>query len=403
MAQTPAQTLDLSSWSPLARALAGALAAVVCALGLLSLQAALWPPAVVRIAPDNQSDLNTVVLHFDPQAAATIDKTYRDILAAVPDGRFRVVVASAADFEAFMERFKPADARRFEPVVMDRPITTWSRDRYTLTTAGQNQVLLVPPQKPALHGPRANDWLVPFRLALGDASVSVRELDFDFDGGDMIAGPARVFADVNLMRKNPTRMPNAGAVASTLEEIVGRPVFVLGKKPEDVPHHHIGMYLTPLPDGAVAVGSPALAVELLGGTDGAEFVALQERLKSQGLPAIDLSEATLHRFETPARELRAAGYDVVALPLLPLADQVTFITYNNGQFHALAADTEAPAPASALKHTVKHEFLMPSYGIETLDQAAREIFARRGVRARPIDVADVFRFHGSVRCLINVL
>ena len=41
-----------------------------------------------------------------------------------------------------------------------------------------------------------------------------------------------VFADANLIRKNPTTMDSPGAVASTLEALLGKPVFVLGAEPE---------------------------------------------------------------------------------------------------------------------------------------------------------------------------
>lgn len=370
------------------RLLAGVASGVAVALALVALKAVISPPVKLRVSPDNEATLETVVLHYDPKAAPIIDETYRGILGALPEANFVIPVAAEADFRDFLTRFAPPRPERFKPVVMDRPITTWSRDRYTMAREGDRRVLLVPPQKASLHGPRANDWLVPWRLVLGDDDAEVRELDLDFDGGDMITAADRVFVDANLIRKNPSALPNAGAVASTLEPILGRPVFVLGQRPEDVPHHHIGMYLTPLPDGAVAVGSPALAVSLLGGERGEAFEALQARLRDEGMPQVDLSEATLHRFEFPAQQLRAAGYRVVPVPLVPLADMVTFITYNNGQFHAEGQ---------------RREFLMPTYGLPVLDEAAVEIYAQHGIQARPIDVTAVFRHHGSVRCLINVL
>ena len=36
---------------------------------------------------------------------------------------------------------------------------------------------------------------------------------------------------------------------------------MIGDRPEDVPNHHIGMYLTPLGNGRLAVADPDLGLE----------------------------------------------------------------------------------------------------------------------------------------------
>jgi hypothetical protein len=143
------------------------------------------------------------------------------------------------------------------------------------------------------------------------------------------------------------------------------------------------MYLTPLPNGAVAVGSPSLAVDLLGPDGLAEY---REALEERGMPDVDLSPENLSRFDGPAEQLANQGVRVVRLPLLPLADRVTFVSYNNGVFDDGG-----------------QRFLMPSYDLPKLDAAAREILEGEGVEVAPIRVSNVYRYHGSVRCLVNVM
>ncbi len=370
--------------------LLGALAALVLAGGVIAAREALHEEDHPVAVADAQGRLEHLVLHADPGAFDDVEHTYRDLLQALPDARISVAVRAPEDFDAFRARFPDPRPERFAPVVIGHPITTWSRDRYTLTRrADGRDTLLVPPQSPAPHPSRANDWLVPFELARqARPGAEVHILPFDFDGGDLIIGPRLAFADANLLRKNPARFSSPGGVADALRDVLGRDVLVLGERPEDVPHHHIGMYLTPLPSGAVAVGSPALALELLGGEEGEAFADLRRRLEEEGLPAPDLSDATRARFDGPAAQLERAGIRVVRLPLLPLEDQVTFITYNNGVTRA--ADDRAT-------------FLMPSYGVPALDQAAAGILQREGLHVAPIRVWSIFRYHGSVRCLVNVL
>ena len=362
------------------RALAGLV------LGALTVWAAglLWQcgqPEATRIVADAPGDLSESVMHYDPRTQAAVAPTYRGMLDALPaSGLVRVVVEDRAHFEAFLAAF-PTPRLKFEPVVVGRPVTTWSRDRYTLLTrADGTRVLLVPPQRPQVIPARAHDWLAPWKIAEDSNDIEVVQASFEFDGGDLIAGTDVVFADANLMRKNPDLFPNPAAVAQTLTALLGQPVVVLGATPEDVPPHHIGMYLTPLPNGAVAVGSPSLAVELLGPDGRAQLAA---NLDNEGLPGIDDRPETRHRFDEPARQLESLGYRVVRLPLVPLDDDVTFITFNNGVFHG---DT----------------YLMPSYDTPLGAQAQRLLEAE-AVTPTPIPVRAIFRHHGSVRCLINRL
>lgn len=367
-------------------ALVGALAGVLFATAVVAGVSAGTSAVPTAIVADTTIHQTRVVMHFVPEHRAVIEDTYRDLIEALGDAHFLIVVDKADDFETFLCLFGGTHPDRFSSVVTGESITTWSRDRYTLAGPRAARLLFVPPQSPALFGARAGDYVVPFKLAAQEgAQVSV--VDFDFDGGDLIASDTTVYVDANLIRKNRDKFRSNADVAEAITEVFGRSTFVLGEGPDDVPSHHIGMYLTPLPNGSVAVGSPTLAVELLGERGLADF---RTSLAASSMPDVDLSPDNVRRFDGPAEQLAEHGLRVVRIPLLPLADRVTFVSYNNGVFD----DPGEGGPP---------HFLMPVYGLSGLDTAAVSVMEAEGVEVVPIDVSKVYRYHGSVRCLINVM
>jgi hypothetical protein len=76
------------------------------------------------------------------------------------------------------------------------------------------------------------------------------------------------------------------------------------------------------------------------------------------------------------------------VPLVPLSDGLTYVTYNN----------------ALLEHRdgVLHAYL-PQFDIPALDQAGRRLWEAQGAVVHPIRVARVYRFNGAVRCLVNIL
>ena len=46
---------------------------------------------------------------------------------------------------------------------------------------------------------------------------------------------------------------------------------------------------------------------------------------------------------------------------------------------------------------------MPVYGIPALDAAARAVFEGQGWSVLPVDVKDVYRHTGSLRCLVGII
>ncbi len=345
-------------------------------------------PAGTRLVSDAGGAFAQLVIHFDPAAEDPVAPTYRDLLRAVdPSVTVWVVVARAADFTRFVKRARawgvPRDLR-FRSAVVGRSVTTWSRDRYTLLQGARpgSRVLLVRPRPDDANPARRNDWYAPFALARAVGSrVQVQVSPLVFDGGDLVGTRRHVFATGLLLGRNvQSDLRTVAATTRYLRRVTGLEPVIIGRRPEDVPPHHVGMFLTPLDDArrTVLVGDPRLGLALL--TPQAEA-----RLPRPVLRA----PAFLERFERVAREVRRAGFRVIRTPLVPLDDRLTYVTYNNvimerrvdGKLHAY----------------------VPQFGLSALDAAGRRAFTDQGVVVHPIDVSRIYRHNGTVRCLVNVL
>ena len=339
-------------------------------------------PAHKQIVADTGGAFGHLVLHFDPQAEAEVAATYRDLLRSVqPTVRFSVVVAELSHFERFRRLLSTWHIRhksRFRPVVVGRDITTWSRDRYTLLTEGKKTILLVQPEPHRAIRARQNDWYAPFALArsLGP-DVEVLIAPVTFDGGDLTATDRHVFATGLLLGRNAANEFGEPARMSTwLRRMTGRVPVIIGRRSADVPPHHVGMFVTPLGHGTVLVGDVATGLRLLP--------------HNAPLPLpVDRQKSTWKRFSFVARELERAGFRVVRIPLVPLIDGLTYVTYNNAVLER-RADGRLHA-------------YVPQFGLAALDAAGRAAYEAQGAIVHPINVAKIYRHNGTVRCLVNVL
>lgn len=333
-----------------------------------------------RLMPALGGGITELAIQFHRTRADLFLPVYAQLFAALdPEVAVRVVVGDAEDerqFELARAEWFPGGGGpsvRYAPV--GRPITSWARDRLAVLPApGGPTVLLAPPAPMLGPGARISDWTMPWTLAdaLGDGFV-VRSAPFQFEGGDLIADADRVYVARPLLQRNPD--VGADSVIASVRATVGRPVVALGTDGAAVPDHHIGMFLTPLGEGRVAVGDPALGLSLLPPgpleVGGRQFV-----------PETDLE--MLQRFETVVTQLEAHDLVVVRLPLVPSTTPWAWMSYNN-----VLAEHRAGAP---------HVYL-PTYGVPALDGAATEVWRAEGATVHPIDVSELFWHGGSVRCV----
>lgn len=336
-----------------------------------------------EIVPDHEGALAEVVLHFTPIVEQEVAPAYRDLLRALaPDVTVWVVVERGDHFRRLVDllrRWGVPRGGRFRPVVTGRPITTWSRDRFTLLRSADGERRLLvrarPEEGPA---PRRNDWQAPFALArAAGRAVTVERAPLLFDGGDLIATDRHVLATALLQARNEGgTLGERGPLRDWLRRHLGREPVIIGDRAQEVPGHHIGMFVTPISSSVVLVGDVTAGLSLLP----AEVE----------LPlAVDRSEATAARFARVARELRARGFVVRPVPLVPLEDGLTYLTYNN-----VLLERRADGKLHAY---------VPRFGLERLDRAGRAAFEGQGVVVHPVDVRRIYTQNGTVRCLVNVL
>jgi hypothetical protein len=341
------------------------------------------PAGAPELVPENGGALRELVLHFDPHAESDVASTYRDLLRAIETTvRVWIVVERAAHFDLFRQRlgeWEVVGPERFEPVVVGKPITTWSRDRYTLAlTASSARVLLVPPRPHDGSEARRNDYQAPFALARA-AGVTIETLPLIFDGGDLLPTRRHLFATALLAGRNAGgALGDLGRLRRYLRQRAGREVVLLGEDPADVPPHHIGMFVAPLDDRTLLVGDPAAGLALL---DSAAEQALP-------LPAERRPEE-LRRFTRVAQELRRAGFTVRGVPLVPMTDGISYVTYTNA---LLERRTDG-----------KMHAYVPQFGLPALDAAGRSAYEQTGIIVHGVDVRRVYRHGGTLHCLVNVL
>jgi N-dimethylarginine dimethylaminohydrolase len=366
------------------RAVGGAFAGLVVGLAILAVLPKHGGPAKEErcvAQSDASGALREIVMHYSPKRWERVSDCYRDFLTQIsPDVIVYVPCAGGKDFDDFMGHIKEwgvAAPERFRPVVMDKAITTWSRDRYTLAISESGEsVLMIPPKTEADFEERFNDWFVPLKIAECAPHCSVRQLEMFFDGGNLINSDDYLFVDYNLVEKNVgTKFTTVDALAAYLKKQFGKEVILLGEGGGDVPKHHIGMYLTPL------AGKTALVADARMG----RRIAEENALKIEGA---DFGEEMAARFDYAAEELKRRGFNVVRVPVVPMEGGGAYLTYNNLMLETRDGKTIV---------------YLPTYNLPALDNAAKEIIGSLGIEVRSVDASKVYRMNGSLRCLVNVI
>ncbi len=330
--------------------------------------------------PDNGGEIERIELHYTSGAGDLLLPAYVDLFSALAaEVEIWIVCESMAHFDDLRTRLDDVGVTRtLKPIITDFSVTPWSRDRYTLSMdLDGNYFLVVPEASDGASQQRLNDWMVPWKLAEYDPTLQVLAIPLRFDGGDLMITETHVIASARLLEKNlGTLVGSRQELVDMLHQYFGREVFLFGEGPEQVPYHHVGMFITPMPDGSFVLADPDLAIELIGREQALELGA-------------DLSEENLARFRSVHRLFREAGFETTSMPMLPLEGELNYITYNN-----LLMD---------VRRSGETHVFVPTYNIPELDSWALAEFERLGVVTHGIDVESIFVHNGSVRCLVNIL
>ncbi|HWU90731.1 MAG TPA: hypothetical protein VN253_25870 [Kofleriaceae bacterium] len=369
--------------SPVARAVCGMLAGALASIVVMMIAGAVLTtrPARYRLVPEDASGhLRRIAIHYVPAMDGRAMPVWRDLFAQLPgDIEVEVAVTRREDLDRLLGALRKADVGhldRFRAVVVDRPLTTWSRDRMAALDGPSGGGVLAPPRIPSTSAGRAGDWEAPFAFARDVYHARPELADLVFEGGDLAASDRYLFADANLIGRNLGRGDATRAhLQASLERTFSQEVVWLGDAQGEVPEHHIMMYMVPLDDHAVLVGD----------------VRLGRRLAGSDVDGLDLDpDEELHaaRFDRVAALLAARGFRVTRAPVLVLAGAGSYVTYTNALF-----DRDASGPVVYL----------PTYELPALDAAATRLYESLGYRVVPVDVSTIYQLNGSLGCLVNVM
>jgi len=331
------------------------------------------------VLPENQGSFKTVALQYTKAAGPDIRPAYRAFLTAIDPSTSVIAVcgdqADAADLDAFLRSCPRAHPERVHMVVVGSPITAWCKDRFLVT--GSTPAALLTPKPPVTSlRTRGNDALVAGAIARAfPQKFHAVSTGMYFDSGDIVTTSTHLIVSDSLWRKNAGSHPNdAGAVRKfdrTLAAEFGRRVLHL----HGVPDHHIGMFAAPLDDHTVVVGDPSMARGLWSKAD------------ADALGAADFSPQVARMFTRAAAQFQAAGFRVIRAPLVYFAPQ-EYLTYTNAVFETRGGSRIV---------------YMPSYDIPDIDALGRAAYESAGWEVRPIPVRTLYRYRGTIGCLINVL
>ncbi len=341
-------------------------------------------PATPPLLSECDGALSQLVVHYAADAAEMLIPTYRSFLRQLPENVIVYAICPRKrDFDDLRARVGPTRCT-IESVIVDHPVTVWSRDRWLALGAAESPrtVLLSPRDEdgvviwPARRGDQRVAW--DLAAALGGSVVAQRS-DLAFDGGDFAADGETVFVRPRTLLRNLQRIvATREELIETLSRVLKRRVVLF----DDAPEHHVAMYLMPIGHRTVLVGDPRMTERLLD-TSG-ERAAVDAYIGGA-----DYSAAAVARFNAVAEQCRAAGYRVVRIPLAPGCDGRTYLTYVN---------------AILDQRDGRRIVYMPTFAsAAALNREAAKVWTEMGFEVRPVECDGCAKNFGTLHCLVNVL
>jgi len=354
------------------------LALAICLSTLAGLQ---------RSAPDAQliSDAHGAIAEICIQYRKDFNsdaiETVSDLFSGLADDvDIRVVVEDATEFEFLKKELSDRGVARLDrltAVITGFPITPWARDRFGAMTSEGKTIIAVPPARSNMPGARGNDERVPEILAAGLSGTTCMALPFMFEGGDLLADEDHAFISANcLARNSPYDIDDRPELLRRMEGALHKRIVPIGKTSEDVPDHHICMYLTPLGDKRVAVADPALGLELY------------RQIRGNDTLDVETDTSKYEPFLNVIRCMEQQGFEVVHVPFLLTCTPRVYVSYNNVMLE---------------RRNGEKKVYMPVYGIPALDRAAGKVFESHGWHVVPVRVAKLYRHTGSLRCQVGII
>ena len=342
------------------------------------------PPLSGAILSECDGHFRELVIQYEPSAREIVSAPYSEFLGVLEaDVTVYVICPSRAAYDELTAFVGPVRCK-LRPVIVNHPMTTWSRDRWVAlapaSPKGATTLLSQPEEVAAAIWPaRAGDEKISGDIAKAlPSSVVSRRASFYFDGGDFLADSDTVFVAPRVLLRNVQRTEfTQEAFIRDVSNALKRRVLLF----DEAPDHHAAMFMAAVGNKTVLVGDPGLGRGLLPHPAQADFPELP------GGP--DFTAQTQQRFDAVASKCAQAGYRVVRVPTLPAADGRSYLTYVN-----CLIDRQGG----------RRIVYLPFYrGASALNDAARRIWKDLGFEIRPVDCTTTYRQFGCLHCLVNVL
>lgn len=337
--------------------------------------------AMPELVSDADLALADISIHYRSDFHNECIETLQDLLSGLPqEVTVWVVAESLEEFNVLKNRLEGSEtSARLRAVVAGMPITPWSKDRFGTMTAEGYPVLAIPKGRTLAVGPRGNDETVAALICREADGATLKVLPFMFEGGDLLSDRDNIYLPANMVARNePLTDAGKEGLFAAIERTFGKTVVRIGDEARDMPDHHIGMYLTPLGNGRLAVADPDMGLQMCKKLNIAEI----------GGVAVETDMACYQPFRNVIQLLHEQHIEIVRVPMILTTLPRVYATYNN----AIVEE----------RNGVRRLF-MPTYGVPEIDQRAAQIFAEQNIEVIPVRVSKLFKHTGSLRCLVGVI
>jgi len=350
-----------------------------------------------KILSDNQGKIQHIIFQipeFSSTKSWSVSLNYfRSILQELDN---KVEVTIITEFQRYSERLSEMIKNEWNirnPIRIlvtpesEEKLSPWGQDGYVVVkNKGRGITLIAPVSR--------RDSTVLKTLSKTYPYITSVISDLDFDGGNIVSNDRYVFTGYPLIEENNKLGLDEQEIIQRLEKMFGKEVIVIGDKNHRAPFAHIDMYLTPIGERTLLLGDSKLAVDLLPKADNSSIIdspILKKQIK------LNLSEDIFGALERVKNQLESRGFQVIRVPYLGVtcSTQILhgkwahFITYNNVLIEE--------------KGNEKVVYL-PTYGIESIDKKAIEIYESLGFKVKEVEVGlGITKFGGSIRCLSKII
>ena len=346
-----------------------------------------------HVVPSNVGRLRRIRLQWPEQvmepAISAQKALLQDVLRRLP-GDLAIEVAAQGLGADYLARWLGDESERvsihrldmpFRADLWVEPLTMWARDGALLLRRPEGPFVLALPAAFRGHGQIQSDQN---RLLLqgtavapvvSSSGIEVRRSHLHFEGGDVVASQQRALIGAETLALNMHQLHlSREQVLEQFLALLGVPVLVV----EPQPAFHIDLGFTWLKEGQVAVADPAWGIRLVQGLGLERAVAAT---LEQNLP---------EKYERAAQHLQSRGLEVVRLPhLAGLGLTTPYWTYNNVLMEWYGS--------------IRRVY-MPSYGVVSLDEAARAVYQDQGYSVVEMPSARLTTpLWGALRCATGEL